>query len=58
MREIRELKQNQGVGPFCKQLKLIRNLKLKLNENGIFGFFRFNEKKELTEIKLKGKPYF
>ena len=56
MREIKKLKQNQGVGPFCKQLKLIRKLKLKLNENGIFVFFSFNEKKELIEIKLKGKP--
>ena len=48
------IKQNQGVGPFYKQLKLTR--KLKLNENGIFVFFRFNEKKELIEIKLNGKP--
>lgn len=38
-----------GVGPFCEKLKLIRNLKLKLNENGIFVFFRFNEKKEVIK---------
>ena len=45
-----------GRWTLLQQLKLTRNLKLKLNENDIFVFFRFNEKKELIEIKLNIRP--